>query len=61
MHVRGVTVNKNLNELALEKNIERALVGICKEDLSQGIAQTHSGLGYVMGQVSDFNPEYSLD
>nr|WP_290446010.1 DEAD/DEAH box helicase family protein [Acinetobacter lwoffii] len=61
MHVRGVTVNKNLNELALEKNIERALVGICKEDLAQGIAQTHSGLGYVIGQVSDFNADYAID
>ena len=61
MHARGVTVNKNLNELALEKNIERALVGICKEDLAQGIAQAHTGLGYVIGQVSDFNTDYAID
>ena len=54
-------MNKNLNELALEKNIERALVGICKEDLAQGIAQAHTGLGYVIGQVSDFNADYAID
>lgn len=54
-------MNNNVNERALEKNIERALVGICKEDLAQGSAQTHTGLGYVMGQPADFNAQYAVD
>lgn len=54
-------MNENVNERALEKNIERALVGICKEDLAQGIAQTQSGMGYVMGQPADFNARYAVD
>lgn len=54
-------MNNNVNERALEKNIERALVGICKEDLAQGIAHTQTGMGYVMGQPADFNPQYAVD
>lgn len=54
-------MNNNVNERALEKNIERALVGICREDLAQGIAQTHTGMGYVMGQPMDFNAQYAVD
>jgi len=50
-----------VNELELEKSIERALVGICKEDALAGEVKEHNGLGYVMGQPNDFNKQYAVD
>jgi type I restriction enzyme R subunit len=50
-----------VNELELEKSIERVLVGICKEDALAGEVKEHNGLGYVMGQPNDFNKQYAVD
>ena len=50
-----------VNELELEKSIERVLVGICKEDALAGEVKENNGLGYVMGQPNDFNKQYAVD
>jgi len=56
------------NEQALEAAIEKALTGICLEDLkAQGnfAAESQelyrSGIGYFIGSANDFNPKYAID
>lgn len=53
------------NELALETAIEKALCGISKEDIKNGIVsepnKPYSGNGYHIGNPADFNAKYALD
>ncbi len=51
-------------EQALESCIEKALTGICREELNDGTASQPIlpyGAGYTMGERGDFNARYALD
>lgn len=49
------------NEQALESAIEKSLAGISSEDLKEGKKTTNHGIGYEIGQSSDFNMQFSID
>lgn len=53
------------NEQALESSIEKALVGISREELAQGVAEPlvlyGSNKKFYMGEPSDFDKEYAID
>ncbi|WP_215222678.1 type I restriction endonuclease subunit R [Echinicola shivajiensis] len=55
------------NEQALEAAIEKALTGMCLEEMENGLivqedlGPYQAGNGYYMGSARDFNPKYAID
>jgi type I restriction enzyme R subunit len=58
-------IKSKTNEQALESSIEKSLVGISLEELSEGVQELSVEYGktqkFYMGNPNDFNKEYAID
>ena len=58
-------IKSKTNEQALESSIEKSLVGISLEELSEGVAEPSAPYGdnkkFYMGNPNDFDKEYAID